>query len=254
MPSHQDFVEFSQELARASGEIICRYFRSDYTVETKADESPVTIADRRAEEIMREMIMRQFPDHGIIGEEFGEHQADAEYIWVLDPIDGTKSFISGTFLFGTLIGLLKDGAPLVGALHHPLTAHLLVGDGQETRLNGQLTRVRRTERLRDATLLYTDFIDVGKYQNGIAFQQLMGRTNFNRSWGDCHGYFLVATGYADVMLDPIMKLWDIVALVPIIEGAGGMVTSWDGGPPLRGPGLIASNGRLHRQVLRVLIP
>ena len=98
-----------------------------------------------------------------------------------------------------------------------------------------------------------DFIDVGKYQNGIAFQQLMGMTRFNRTWGDCHGYFLVATGHADVMLDPIMHLWDIVALIPIIEGAGGKITSWNGGPPLSGNGIIASNGPLHSQVLRVLI-
>ena len=253
MSEWQEFIDFSKALASASGDIVRRYFRSDFVIETKADESPVTIADKRAEEVMREMIMKEFPSHGIIGEEFGEHQTDAEYVWVLDPIDGTKSFVSGTFLFGTLIGLLKDGAPIVGAIHHPVTAHLLIGDGKETRLNDEPTRVRRTESLRDAVLLYTDFIDVGKYQNGIAFQQLMGRTKFSRTWGDCHGYFLVATGYADVMLDPIMNLWDIVALVPVIEGAGGKITSWNGGPPLRGNGIIASNGQLHSQVLRVLI-
>ena len=249
----QEFLDFSKELARASGEIIMSYFRSDFTVETKADESPVTIADRQAEEVMREMIMKAYPDHGIIGEEFDEHNEGAEYQWVLDPIDGTKSFVSGTFLFGTLIGLMKDGQPIVGAIHHPLTAHLLIGAGKETRLNDEIVRVRGTRQLRDAVMTYSDFIDVGKYQNGIAFQQLMGKTRFNRTWGDCHGYFLVATGYADIMLDPIMHLWDIVALVPVIEGAGGKITSWNGGPPLSGNGIIASNGVLHSQVLRVLI-
>ena len=248
----QEFVDFSKALARASGDIITRYFRSGVAVESKADDSPVTIADKQAEEVMREMIMKAYPTHGIIGEEFGLHNADAEYQWVLDPIDGTKSFVSGTFLFGTLIGLMKDGKPIVGAIHHPVTAHLLIGTGAEARLNDELVRVRATRELREAVMLYTDFIDVGKYQNGIAFQQLLGKTNFNRTWGDCHGYFLLATGYADIMLDPVMHLWDIVALIPIVQGAGGKITSWDGGPPLSGNGIIASNGPLHSQVMRIL--
>ena len=249
----REFVDFSKELARASGEVIMRYFRSGVAVETKVDESPVTIADQQAEEIMREMIMKEFPGHGIIGEEFGVHNDGAEYQWVLDPIDGTKSFVSGTFLFGTLIGLMKDSQPIVGAIHHPVTSHLLIGNGAEARLNGEPVRVRPTRNLRDAVLCCTDFIDVGKHQNGIAFQQLMGKTNYNRTWGDCHGYFLLATGSVDIMLDPIMHLWDIVALIPVIEGAGGKITSWNGGPPLGGNGIIASNGPLHSQVLRVLI-
>lgn len=249
----REFVDFSKELARASGEIIMHYFRSGVAVETKADESPVTIADREAEEIMREMIMKEYPDHGIIGEEFGNHNEAAEYQWVLDPIDGTKSFVSGTFLFGTLIGLMKDGQPIVGTINHPVTSHMLIGNGKETRLNDEVARVSGKRNLRDAVLCYSDFIDVGKYQNGIAFQQLMGMTRYNRTWGDCHGYFLLATGYADVMLDPVMHLWDIVALIPVIEGAGGKITSWNGGPPLSGNGIIASNGPLHSQVLRVLI-
>ena len=249
----QEFVDFSKALASASGDIITSYFRSDFAVETKSDESPVTIADKQAEEIMREMIMKEYPAHGIIGEEFGDHNENAEYQWVLDPIDGTKSFVSGTFLFGTLIGLMKDGQPIVGTIHHPLTSHLLIGTGDETRLNGEIVKVRDTRKLRDAVMLYSDFIHVGQYQNGIAFQQLMGRTKYNRTWGDCHGYFLLATGYADIMLDPIMHLWDIVALIPVVEGAGGKITSWNGGPPLSGNGIIASNGPLHSQVMRVLI-
>ena len=249
----QEFVDFSKQLASASGAVIKRYFRSGIAVENKADASPVTIADKQAEEVMREMIMKAYPEHGIIGEEFGVHNKDAAYQWVLDPIDGTKSFISGTFLFGTLIGLMKDGQPIVGAIHHPVTAHLLIGTGVEARLNDEIVRVRPTRELREAVMLYTDFIDVGKYQNGIAFQQLLGKTKFNRTWGDCHGYFLLATGYADIMLDPIMHLWDTVALIPIVEGAGGKITAWNGGPPLSGKGIIASNGRLHSQVLRALI-
>jgi len=250
----QEFVDFTKQLAQASGEIINKYFRSVMTVESKADDSPVTIADKQAEETMREMIMKEFPEHGIIGEEFDDHNPDAEYKWVLDPIDGTKSFITGTFLFGTLIGLTKDDEPILGAIHHSVTSHLLIGTGDEAKLNDEVVTVRKNDKLRNATLLYTDFVDIGKYQNGIAFQHLMGRTNFNRTWGDCHGYFLVATGYADIMLDPIMNLWDIVALVPIIKGAGGMITDWEGNAPIGGSGIIATNGDLHEQVLQALNP
>lgn len=250
----QEYVDFTKQLAKASGDIINSYFRKDINIETKSDDSPVTVADKKAEEAMREMIMKAFPEHGIIGEEFGNHNEDAEYQWVLDPIDGTKSFITGTFLFGTLIGLMKDRQPILGAIHHSVTSHLLIGTGGETRLNGNIVKVRPNDKLRNATLLYTDSMDIGKYQNGIAFQQLMGHTWLNRTWGDCHGYFLVATGYADIMIDPIMNLWDIVALIPVIEGAGGTITDWNGGSPLDGNGVIATNGDLHEQVLRALNP
>ena len=248
----QEFMDFSKQLAHASGAIINRYFRSDIAVERKADESPVTIADREAEQVMREMIMARYPAHGIIGEEYGNHNEGADFQWVLDPIDGTKSFVSGTFLFGTLIGLLHEGKPVIGVIHHPVTSHLLIGDGRGAWLNDKPARVRDTDQLSEAALLYTDFMHVGQYRDGAAFQQLMGMTRFNRSWGDCHGYFLLATGYADIMLDPIMHLWDIVALVPIVKGAGGVITAWDGGDPLSNNGMIAATPALHGQVLRAL--
>jgi histidinol-phosphatase len=250
----QEFIDFTKQLAKASGDIINSYFRTNVNIETKSDNSPVTIADKKAEEIMREMIMKAFPEHGIIGEEFGNYNEEAEYQWALDPVDGTKTFITGSFLFGTLIGLMKDRQPILGAIHHSVTSHLLIGTGTETRLNGDIVKVRPNDELLKATLLYTDPLDVGRYQNGVAFQQLMGRTQINRSWGDCHGYFLVATGYADIMLDPILSLWDLVALIPIIEGAGGTITDWKGNPPLDGSGIIATNGDLHEQVLRALNP
>lgn len=248
----QEFVDFTKELAKISGDIINGYFRTQFSVESKADASPVTIADKKAEEAMRELIMKQYPEHGTIGEEFGNHNPDSDYQWVLDPIDGTKSFISGTFLFGTLIGLMHKGKPILGAIHHSVTSHLLIGANGETRLNGDIVKVRACEQLRDATLMCTDFIDVGRYQNGIAFQQLTGRVKFARTWGDCHGYFLVATGFADIMVDPVMSLWDIVALIPVIEGAGGTITSWTGGDPLEEKTVIATNGTIHQAVLKTL--
>lgn len=248
----QEFVQFSKQLAIASGEIITRYFRSEIEVEVKADESPVTIADKEAEAVMRDMIMRRYPAHGIIGEEYGVHNDGAEFQWVLDPIDGTKSFVSGTFLFGTLIGLLQGGKPIVGALHHPVTSHLLIGAGGQAWLNDKPARARDSRDLSEAVLLYTDFLDVDRYRDVDAFLRLMRATRVNRTWGDCHGYFLLATGYADIMLDPIMHLWDIVALVPIVEGAGGVITAWDGGDPMTNNGMIAATPALHGRVLDML--
>ena len=248
----QEFVEFSKGLALASGEIIKRHFRSQIEVEVKADESPVTIADKQAEALMRDMIMKRYPAHGIIGEEYGVHNDGAEFQWVLDPIDGTKSFVSGTFLFGTLIGLLQGGKPIVGALHHPITSHLLIGAGGQAWLNDKPARVREGRDLSDAVLLYTDFLDVERYRDVEAFLRLMRATRVNRTWGDCHGYFLLATGYADIMLDPVMHLWDIVALVPIVEGAGGVITAWDGGDPMTNNGMIAATPALHGRALEML--
>ena len=248
----REFIDFSQQLAIASGEVIKRYFRSDIAVERKADESPVTIADRQAEAIMRDMIMRRYPTHGILGEEYGIHNDGAEFQWVLDPIDGTKSFVSGTFLFGTLIGLLRGGQPIVGVIHHPITSHLLIGAGGEARLNDKPVRVRDANDLSEAVLLYTDYLDVGRYRDEEAFLRLLRRASVNRTWGDCHGYFLLSTGYADIMLDPIMHLWDIVALLPIVQGAGGVITAWDGGDPLSNNGMIAATPGLHGQVLEML--
>src|SRR4051794_2568854 len=132
----EELIQFSKKLADASAELIRKYFRTDYQVELKEDESPVTLADRGAEELMRQMIMQAFPEHGILGEEFGRYQPDAEYQWVLDPIDGTKSFVSHSYLFGTLIALLKDGRPLLGVINHPLLNDFLVGDGKQCWLNG----------------------------------------------------------------------------------------------------------------------
>ena len=143
MPVAQEqLIEFAKELADASAAVIRQYFRTDYEVITKADESPVTIADRRAEEVMRDLIMQRFPDHGILGEEHGNYQPDADYQWVLDPIDGTKAFVSHSYLFGTLIALLKHGRPILGVINHPLMNDFLVGMGGQTWLNGRRVRVR----------------------------------------------------------------------------------------------------------------
>ena len=246
--------EFIRLLADESGAIIRRYFRSGYTVDSKSDETPVTIADRQAEERMRELIRKHYPSHGILGEEYGHHQPDAPFQWVLDPIDGTKNFISHGYLFGTLIALLYEQTALLGAIHQPIVQDLLVGDGQTAWLNGDVVRVRQCASIEEAVLLTTSHYNVANFQNGAAFEAVAQRAARYHTWGDCHGYYLVAVGGADIMTDPVMNFWDRAALVPIIEGAGGRITDWQGGDPLYGSGVIATGGAIHDDLIRLLNP
>lgn len=252
--SQDQLIPFAKELADASAAVIRQYFRTAYEVITKADESPVTIADRRAEEVMRTMIMERFPDHGILGEEHGHYQAAAEYQWVLDPIDGTKAFVSHSYLFGTLIALLKQGRPILGVINHPLLNDFLVGMGGQTWLNGQRVHVRPCTRIEDAIFLSSPYWTVFQYQNGPAFAALTQRVQRHNNWGDCHGYYVVAVGGADIMADPIMNPWDIMALIPIIEGAGGVITDWQGNDAVTGQSIVATGGAIHDEVIRLLNP
>ena len=244
------------ELAELSGDFIRPLFaQPGLAVETKADQSPVTAADRGAEELMRAQIAKKFPTHGIIGEEFGPDRDDAEFVWVLDPIDGTKSFITGVPLWGTLIALLHRGQPVLGCIQQPVLRQLLLGDGATTTLNGRPVRCRATTRIEDATLLYSDPLTAAKYQNGGAFDALARRAKLVRTWGDCYGYFLVASGQADAMVDPIMNPWDIAALVPVIRGAGGVITDWRGGSAYPAESTVAAaTPALHAAVIAALNP
>lgn len=251
---HSALIDFITLLADESGAIIRRYFRSGYTVDSKSDETPVTIADRQAEERMRELIRQHFPAHGILGEEYGHHQPDAPFQWVLDPIDGTKNFISHGYLFGTLIALVHEKKALLGAIHQPILQDLLIGDGDTAWLNGDPVQVRDCPSIDDAVFLTTDHYNVANFHNGPAFEQVAQRAALYRTWGDCHGYYLVAVGGADVMTDPVMNFWDRAALVPIIEGAGGRITDWQGGDPLYGNGVIASGGSIHDELIQLLNP
>jgi histidinol phosphatase-like enzyme (inositol monophosphatase family) len=250
----EELIPFAQRLAGASAEIIRQWFRAGYDVELKADLSPVTIADRGAEEAMRRLIMAEFPDHGILGEEFGRYQEDAEYQWVLDPIDGTKAFVSGSYLFGTLIALLHQGRPILGVIHHPLLNDFLVGDGKQTWLNDRRVQVRPCRRIEEAILTGGPYWTVFNYQNGPAFEALSKRVQRYNNWGDCHGYYLVATGGADIMADPILEVWDLMALIPIIEGAGGRITDWQGNDAVAGRSAVATAGAIHEEVIRLLNP
>jgi len=246
-------LEFAIELARQSGELIAKMFlRADLAVEFKADSSPVTPADRQAEDLLRTRIRSRFPTHGIVGEEFGSERDDAEYVWYLDPIDGTISFVAGVPLFGTLIGLVHDGEPILGLIHQPITKELLIGTESATTLNGRPVRVRDTNSLQSATLLTTDLDLIESFKDLDRFEALRRRTGLYRGWGDCYGYLLVATARADIMVDPIMNPWDLIPLVPVIRGAGGVITTWEGDDPMRGDSAVASVPAIHGQVLEIL--
>jgi histidinol phosphatase-like enzyme (inositol monophosphatase family) len=241
---------FLAELAQASGKFIRPYFRDPaLVVETKGDATPVTAADRGAEELLRRLINARFPAHGIIGEEMGTENASAEFVWVLDPIDGTKSFITGVPLWGTLTALLHRGQPVLGCIHQPILGQLMIGDGNTTTLNGRTVRTRSTTRIEESTLLTSDPLNL-RMRMGKDTDPFLSRAKLVRTWGDCYGYLLVAAGHADVMIDPIMNPWDIAALVPVIRGAGGVITDWNGGTPYPADSTVAAaTPELHAAVL-----
>ncbi len=250
-----EFAAFARELCLESKEGILRWFRAeDLNVESKVDDSPVTRADRETETLFRERIATAYPSHGIIGEEFGNEREDAEIVWVLDPIDGTISFVHGVPLFGTLLGLLHRGEPLLGVIHHPALDLLLIGNRSlGTTCNGKPVRLRDApSTLEEATLLTSDVSNVANHAKLDPFLELTKRVKVQRTWGDCYGYSLVATGYADIMVDPIMNSWDILPVIPVIEGAGGKITSWDGSPAKTGRSAIAAHPEIHDHVVRAL--
>lgn len=247
------YLQFLAELCEASSSVIRPYFANlQLEVETKADQTPVTIADRRAEEVLRDEIHKRFPSHGIIGEEYGNENENAEFVWMLDPIDGTKSFATACPLFGTLIALLHQGIPIVGAIHQPILNQLCIGDGQQSYLNDQAIKMRSVASFKEATMLVTDIHDVGRFQKEEGFFALSKEVKLFRTWGDCYGYLLLATGWADIMLDPIMNPWDLMPLIPIIEGAGGVISSWQGNSAVDAKSCVAANKALHSRLIEKL--
>lgn len=252
MQELNELKKFCNLLAQESAKVIKPYFRSNITVESKSDLSPVTIADKKAEEVMRELISKEFPQHGIVGEEFGISNPQAEYQWVLDPIDGTKSFICGAYTFGTMIGLIYKGTPILGVINQPILNEFLIGDNNITTLNNNVVKVNNKTNLQDAVLLTTDHLNIEKYQDINKFNNLIQQVKIYRQWGDCYGYLLLACGFADIMIDPIMNLWDLAALIPVINGAGGIITDYSGKDALTGNSTIAAVPGLHQKVIDLL--
>lgn len=249
------FLRLAERLADAAGVIVRRHYRTQLKVVGKADTSPVTVADRKAERAMRRMVRRAFPGHGILGEEYGPERIDAEYVWVLDPIDGTKSFISGIPLFGTLIALTRNGRPILGVIDQPVLRERWVGAlGRKTTFCGRRVQTRPCARIADATLHATS-PHMFAPADFRAFERLRKKVKLPRYGGDCYAYGLVASGHIDVVVEGGLKPYDYLAQGPILAGAGGIITDWRGRElTLRSDGRVCACGdrELHKRVLRAL--
>jgi histidinol phosphatase-like enzyme (inositol monophosphatase family) len=247
-------LEAVQDAARLAGGVAMRHYRSAFTVESKADGSPVTIADREAETAVREWITRRFPNDGIEGEELGVARAGARRRWIIDPIDGTKTFVRGVPLWGTLIAIVEGTDVLAGAIFCPAVDELVAAaPGEGAWWNGARCSVSTVDRMDRATVLTTsDYRSVDTPRRD-AWQELSYRALVSRTWGDCYGYLLVATGRADVMADPSMAVWDAAPLLPIIEEAGGVFTDWSGVRTVFGRSAIATNAALADETRALLI-
>ncbi len=253
-----DFTAFLERLAKASGETILPFFRTALAIENKKaiGFDPVTAADRAAENAMRALIRTNFPEHGIIGEEYGSERADAEYVWVLDPIDGTKSFIAGMLAWGTLIGLTRFGEPVFGTMHQPFTREQFFGDGGAARYRGpggdRDLHVRACESLAEALLFTTSPLLMNRADRE-RFRRVENAVRLSRYGGDCYAYCMLAAGQIDLIIETELKPHDIVPLIPIIAGAGGLVTTWENGPAHNGGRVVvAGDSRVHAAALEML--
>jgi histidinol-phosphatase len=248
-----DLREFAAELAWQAGKLTLRYFQTDFRTEFKEDQSPVTIADRQAERLMREMIEQRYPQHSILGEEEGETRAGASFRWIIDPIDGTKTFVCGVPFYAVLVGLEREGEAVVGAINIPATGELLhAALGHGCSWNGRRAHVSEVPNLGDALLACTDMSSMSKYGRAGAFGRLSAATKLQRTWGDAYGYVLVATGRAELMLDPIVSVWDCAALLPVVAEAGGTFTDWSGVPTIHAGEALATNGLVFDEVRRLI--
>ena len=253
-----DFSSFVDQLSSASGDTILPFFRTALAVENKKTGGfdPVTAADRAAEQTMRALIRKQFPGHSILGEEYGSEHTDAEYVWVLDPIDGTKSFIAGMPVWGTLIGLMRFGEPVFGMMNQPFTRERFSGDGGAARYRGpggnRELRVRECASLSDAVMFTTSPLLMNR-SDRAAFSKLEDKVKLSRYGGDCYHYCMLAAGLIDVIVETEIKPYDIVAIIPIVTGAGGIVTTWENGPAQAGGRVIvAGDKRVHTAALEIL--
>ncbi|MBR0696969.1 histidinol-phosphatase [Bradyrhizobium lablabi] len=253
-----DFTAFIGRLATVSGETILPFFRTSLSVDNKSasDFDPVTEADRAAEAVMRRLIKASFPQHGIVGEEFGNEREDADYVWVLDPIDGTKSFIAGFPIWGTLIALLHKGMPVFGMMHQPYIGERFSGDNGSANYSGpsgerRLT-VRRCASLKEATA-YTTSPLLMNQDDRACFSRIENIARLTRYGGDCYSYCMLAAGHLDLVVETELKPYDIAGLIPIVTGAGGIVTTWDGRPAQGGGRIIAAGDpRVHAAAMELL--
>ena len=238
------FLAAAEAAADVAAAVIRPFYRQALATDLKDDRSPVTIADRSAEQAMRAVLAQRFPDHGILGEEYGLDRPEARYRWVLDPIDGTRAFITGRPIFGTLIALLDHGAPILGIIDQPISGERWVGAaGQATQFRGGPGRVgvRPCPTLDQAELSCTA-PEIFDDSEAVRWRRLQSATRRTSWGGDCYAYGLIALGCIDLIAEPGLKIWDWAALVPILEGAGGSITRWDGGPLREGDGQVLAVG------------
>jgi histidinol phosphatase-like enzyme (inositol monophosphatase family) len=245
-------LDVAAEAAYLAGKRSLAYFNAGVDVEHKGDDTPVTRADREAEHVIREVLAKYFPTHGILGEEHGKTDGgDPDYTWIVDPIDGTKSFIHGVPLYGSVVGCVVKGEPRVGAVYlPPLGEMFAAAEGLGATWNGRRCRVSTVDKLADATLLAGSI--TRSIKRSDAYGILADRVRLNRGWGEVFGYMLVASGRAEVMLDPQISIWDIAGVAPIIREAGGFFGNWAGEPTINGPDAFAVNGALRDEVLTIL--
>ncbi len=247
----EPYLDFALDATWQAGRITLGYFQTGITVERKDDNTPVTAADRAAEKRLRSLIGERFPDHGIIGEEYGEQASSSSLKWIIDPIDGTKSFTCGVPIYGCLLALVEGDRPLVGVAHFPaLNETVYAAQGMGCFWNGRRAHVSTQANLSDAVLLGSE-ISAATASKDAAWQQLIDSTYIQRTWGDSYGYLLVATGRADIMLDAAMHVWDCAPFGVIMEEAGGTFTDWQGTPTINGGEAIATNGALFDQVMAI---
>lgn len=258
MHSIHDLLAFADRLADAASDVVLQHFRSDMAVDNKLEQGfdPVTVADRGAEKAMRALIEAAYPEHGIFGEEFGKLRADADHVWVLDPIDGTRSFISGIPLWGTLIGLTHKGSPRAGMMAQPYIGERFSGDTETAWVHGPRGRrqlaTRTCERITDAVLFTTTPALFSETERPL-YDRIEAAARLPRYGTDCYAYCMLAAGQADLVIESGLQPYDIVALAPIIEGAGGVITTWTGGSVMDGGRIVASgDARLHEQALEIL--
>jgi len=249
----RDLLDFAVDVARRAGDETLLHFRTDLEVEAKADSSPVTVADRAAERRARDLIAARFPDDGIIGEEHGATRPDAPRRWILDPIDGTLSFIRGVPLYGVLVAVEEGDRAIVGVIHFPaLGESVYAALGEGCWWDGVPARVSRIDSVAEALVLCTDAEGVDRRGHAEGWNALRERARMVRTWGDCYGHALVATGRAEAMVDPILARWDAAALAPIITEAGGVYTDWRGRPTHLSDSGIATNQVLATEVRALL--
>lgn len=252
----QNFIDLGTRLADTSRAILRNYYRRKLAILDKADESPVTQADRECESALRKLIAETFPSHGIFGEEFGTERGDAEFLWVLDPLDGTRAFITGRPMFGTLIALLYQDKPIMGIIDMPILGDRWIGaKGRATSLNGEACTARPCATLSAA---YLSTVSPQAFPDAAAFgkfEKVRAQVKSTSYGGDCYQYAMVATGFLDIVVEGSLGIYDFLSLVPVIEGAGGIITDWQGQPLTRHSGdkvLACSDPRLHAEALPLL--